>query len=73
MFFKLKRKTDDSIDCYKARLVACYKARLVAKGFKQQYGVDYNDIFNPAVKPTTIRLLLSFDIFRGWAIRQIDI
>jgi hypothetical protein len=39
--YKIKRKSDGSIDRY--------KARLVAKGFKRMYGVDYEDTFNPIV------------------------
>jgi hypothetical protein len=63
--FKLKKKFDGTIDCH--------KAHLVAKGFKQQYGLDYDETFSPIVKPTTIRLLLSLAVTRGWSIRQIDI
>jgi hypothetical protein len=51
-----------------------YKARLVAKkGFKQRYGLDYKETFNHMVKPTTICLLLSMDLNKGWHLRQLDI
>jgi hypothetical protein len=45
----------------------------VAMGFKQRYGVDYFDTFCPVVKPTTIRIILSLAVNRGWSMRQVDI
>jgi hypothetical protein len=63
--FKLKRKAYGSIDRY--------KARLVTKGFHQQEGIDYGETYNPVIKPTTVRMVLSLAISRGWPIHQIDI
>ena len=36
-----------------------YKARLVVTGFRQQYGVDFDDIFSLVVKMTTLRFLIA--------------
>ena len=35
-----------------------YKARLFEKGYKQEYGVDFNEIFFFVVKMTTLRTIL---------------
>ena len=56
--YKIKRKADGGIERF--------KARLVAKGFHQQESVDFGETFNPMVKPTTIRMVLSLAASRGW-------
>jgi hypothetical protein len=50
-----------------------YKACLVAKGFKQQYVIDYEETFCPVVKSAPIRIILSLAISRGWSITQLDV
>ena len=63
--FKLKHKSDGSVDRY--------KARLVAKGFHQQPGLDYGETFSPVIKPTTVRTVCSLAVSKGWSIRQLDV
>ncbi|KAD4889452.1 hypothetical protein E3N88_21525 [Mikania micrantha] len=50
-----------------------YKARLMVKGFQQKEGVDYNEIFSPVVKMTTIRLVLSIVASENLHLEQLDV
>jgi hypothetical protein len=45
----------------------------VAKGFKQQYGIDYDETFSRVVKSATIRVILSLAISQGWTMCQLDV
>ncbi|KAL9250338.1 Retrovirus-related Pol polyprotein from transposon TNT 1-94-like protein [Drosera capensis] len=50
-----------------------YKARLVVKGFQQKRDIDYNEIFSPVVKMTTIRLVLSIVTAENLHLEQLDV
>ncbi|XP_039039202.1 uncharacterized mitochondrial protein AtMg00820-like [Hibiscus syriacus] len=63
--FRIKRNADGSI--------AQYKARFVAKGFFQQPGIYFHEVFSPVVKPVIVRVILTLDLSKGWQLRQVDI
>nr|KYP40285.1 hypothetical protein KK1_038399 [Cajanus cajan] len=43
-----------------------HKARLVTKGYSQQHGIDYNEVFAPVVRWGTIIIILALATLKGW-------
>jgi hypothetical protein len=63
--FKVKTKSDGSVERY--------KARLVARGFQQSQGRDYDETFAPVAHMTTVRTMIAVAATRSWKIHQMDV
>ena len=62
---KVKRDERGSVDRY--------KARLVAQGYSQTKGVDYDEVFSPVARNTSIRTLLALANSHDLEIHQMDV
>ena len=63
--YKIKTHFDGSIERYKA----C----LVAKGFTQEYGIDYEETFAPIACISSVRAFLAITATSKWDLFQIDV
>ncbi|GJT23892.1 ribonuclease H-like domain, reverse transcriptase, RNA-dependent DNA polymerase [Tanacetum coccineum] len=63
--FNIKRNADGSI--------MKYKACLVAKGYVQQPGIDFDEVFAPVARLKIIRLLIALAAGKGWKIHHLDV
>ena len=63
--YKIKTRSDGSIERY--------KARLVAKGFTEEYGIDYEETFAPVACISSVRAFLTVAGASKWDIFQMDL
>ncbi|KAF0921521.1 hypothetical protein E2562_009262 [Oryza meyeriana var. granulata] len=50
-----------------------HKAWLVAKGYVQQPGVDFDEVFAPVARIESVRLLLALAAQEGWPVHHMDV
>ena len=50
-----------------------YKARIIVKGFQWKKSVDFDEIFAPIVKMTSIRTVLNIAANMNFKVEQLDV
>jgi Reverse transcriptase (RNA-dependent DNA polymerase) len=63
--FVIKHRSDDSVERY--------KARLVAQGYSQRPGLDYGETYAATVKWATLRAILALGAFEDLEMESVDI
>ena len=65
MVYKIKTKADGS--------VKQYKTHLVAKGFTQNYDINYEKTFAPIARLPSVRCLIAMAAVHRWPLYQMDV
>lgn len=63
---------------YKTKLnqhgkVEKYKAKLVAKGYAQEHGIYFEEVYAHVSRMETVRMILALSAQRGWTVYQLDV
>ena len=82
--FELVERPEDGVNVVSCRwvfdvkagkngFVERFKARLVARGFSQQYGVDYTETYASVVRFKAVRVLYAVCAIRGYTLELMDV
>ena len=63
--YKIKTLSDDTVDRY--------KAHLIARGFTQEYVIDYEETLALVARLSSVRTLIAIFAARKWPIFQMDV
>ncbi|KAJ0502363.1 putative RNA-directed DNA polymerase [Helianthus annuus] len=63
--YKIKRDAEGNI--------TKHNARLVAKGYVQQPGIDFEEVFAPVARMETIRVILAMAAKQNWSVYHLDV
>ena len=63
--YKIKTRSDGTIDRY--------KARLVARGFTQDYGIDYEETFAPVARLSSVMTLIAVSAACKWPLFSMEV
>ena len=50
-----------------------YKVRLVARGFTQEYGIDYKETFSPVARISSVMTLIVVSVAHKWPLFHMDV
>jgi hypothetical protein len=50
-----------------------HKARLITKGYIQQQGVDFEEVFAPVAHMESVRVMLAVAAHYGWTVHHMDV
>jgi hypothetical protein len=63
--YKIKHVADESIEKH--------KARFVARGFSQKEGIDYEEMFSPVARYTSMRTIIALAAKMKWKLHWMDV